>query len=82
MFVFCGIMLYNVAAKQNKAELMNMPENDNTSVTKERKLDCTPFCPICGSDIAYLGNECICKNKDCNWHCDDCKTEIDVDFKI
>ncbi len=40
--------------------------------------DCTAFCPICGSDLVFQDNECICKNKDCGWFCDGCKTEDDV----
>lgn len=39
---------------------------------------CTAFCPLCGSDLVFQDNECICKNKDCGWHCGGCKTEDDV----
>lgn len=46
--------------------------SDNTQVT------CTAFCPVCGNDLVFQDNECICKNKECSWHCTGCKTEDDV----
>lgn len=40
-----------------------------------KKVHCTPFCPKCGSDLYYFENECICKNKECNWTCGGCQDE-------
>ncbi|MCG8542045.1 MAG: hypothetical protein MJA82_19215 [Clostridia bacterium] len=41
--------------------------------TKKEKDTCTAFCPVCKSDTAFLNNECVCKNRDCNWYCDKCR---------
>ena len=47
----------------------------DTQAAQLIKVDCTAFCPKCGADLYYLGDECICKNKDCSWVCQECKEE-------
>jgi len=60
-------MLYNRISKKSKGVcFMNI----------EKK--CTAICPLCGSDLSFMDNECICKNKECSWHCDGCKSEDDI----
>jgi len=47
-------------------------QSTNTKDDKKSIEHCTAFCPKCGSDLYYLDNECICKNKKCNWSCGGC----------
>lgn len=39
---------------------------------------CVAHCPKCGSDLAFIENECICKNPKCGWSCEGCKEDDDV----
>lgn len=52
---------------------MNTPnDKDKTALKNDPREHCTAFCPECGSDLYYFDNECICKNKECNWTCGSC----------
>ena len=53
-------------------------QNKQTLDAQGNIIHCTALCPVCGSDLYYLGNECVCKNKDCDWHCGGCTTADDV----
>ncbi len=51
-----------------------MSSNNINSNNKPIKNDeCYAFCPECGTDLYYANYECICKNKNCNWLCTNCK---------
>ncbi|MGI5899107.1 MAG: hypothetical protein ACOX8S_04185 [Christensenellales bacterium] len=39
---------------------------------------CSPFCPECGSYLIFRDNECICKNPQCGWHCQECSNDDDI----
>ncbi|WP_165000742.1 hypothetical protein [Xylanivirga thermophila] len=54
---------------------MNDNINKPYGEKKQDKKHCTAFCPECGSDLYYLENQCICKNKNCNWTCSGCKED-------
>lgn len=41
------------------------------------KVDCSAFCPECGTDLYYIDGVCFCKNEDCAYKCDKCKKEKD-----
>lgn len=58
-------------------------------MTNEKKLDqnfeqghvlheeiegCVAICPLCGSDLSYQDYTCVCKNPNCHFHCDKCKS--------
>jgi len=58
--------------KENEDGGVSMEKMKNKEVNKE-KVHCTAFCPLCGSDLYYYDNECICKNRDCRWTCGGCK---------
>lgn len=53
-------------------------KQDEQNVRIAKKDECTSTCPVCGWDLSFQDNVCICKNKNCGWHCDKCRTEQDI----
>jgi hypothetical protein len=52
-----------------------MPITQQKAENQTLKTDCSAFCPVCGADLYFTENECICKNKECSWSCKECKKE-------
>ena len=59
-------------------EVDNMDAEKKKEVLRGPEDICTAVCPICGSDLSFQDNECICKNKACSWHCEGCKSKDDI----
>ena len=60
-----------VSFGQNKDGLVGMLDENG-------EIKCTAVCPVCGSDLSFQDNECICKSKSCSWHCTGCKSHDDI----
>lgn len=40
--------------------------------------ECSPVCPVCGEDLSFQDNTCVCKNKACGWSCSKCRDDDDI----
>ncbi len=46
-----------------------------TQSTQPPKTECSAFCPKCKADLYFLDGICYCKNPECDYKCDKCRTE-------